>query len=66
MLERKLGPDTISVFIFRNSEDREGLNPDVKVKIQAILYSITNTNTKEFLDKLFLTIRKQLRTLNNK
>ncbi|HZK19918.1 MAG TPA: hypothetical protein VFC68_04245, partial [Treponemataceae bacterium] len=60
-MERKIGNDFLYVFIFRTDADNDGLNSDMHVRMQSIVYSITKKNTYELLDRLFLAIRDRLK-----
>lgn len=63
-LKRNLGEEELYVFLFRTNEDRNGLNQNIQEKMKTIIYEMTAEKTKDFLDKLFLSIRKRLKDKN--
>ncbi|WP_319561439.1 hypothetical protein [Marispirochaeta sp.] len=60
-LKRVLANDTIHVFVFRTSEDREGLNPDHLLKVNGIIHRSLTQKIMGMLKDAFLEKGKQTR-----
>ncbi|HHU37181.1 MAG TPA: hypothetical protein GXZ47_08130 [Treponema sp.] len=53
-LKRVLNGELVNVFVFRTSEDREGLNPDHLIKVNEIIHSSLTTQITGILKNAFL------------
>lgn len=58
-LKRVLNEELVHVFVFRTSDDREGLNPDHLIKVNGIIHASLTAKITGILKEAFLEKRKE-------
>lgn len=64
-LKRVLGEDLIHVFVFRTSDDREGMDPEHVIKVNNIVHQSLTEKIMGILKTAFEASRKELRHMSS-